>query len=232
MDLTLPRSLGVFRWLFVLMYCILRVAPADAQVIYLHDDGVSETHVRGGPPEPADLWWAQGFTVQPGGETIISIEIAYGLMPDGMNVELLLYDDPTNDLDPNDAILLTSILTTSMLSGTDTFISVPITPTTVSGDFFVGALTSNTAREFPLAFDTTTSAMATWIAENTNGPGTINPANVGGTSTFGPALIDSLGLPGNALLRATGVPEPSGFAMACLGLFIIARRRNRNLRSI
>ena len=215
-----------------LLVSLAGLNTANAQVFYLHDDGVSEQTLGGGPPHPADLWWANGFTVQPGGETIVSIEIAFGNMPNGMNVELLLYDDPTNDLNPSDAVLLTTVTAVSTSSNTDTFISFPIAATTVSGDFFVGALTSNTNTEFPLAMDTTASAMATWVAENTNGPGTIDPANVGPTSTFGPALIDSIGFPGNAMIRATGIPEPTGIALTCLALFAFAGRRRRKSRSV
>ena len=220
------QSFGVLRYFLALFCCLLLGVPATAGT-YSKDDGVSENDLGGGPPHPADLWWAQGFTVQPGCELITSIEIAFGNMPDGLNVQLLLYDDPTNDLNPSDAVLLTSTLTTSMFSNTDTFVSVPITPTTVSGDFFVGALTSNTSTQFPLALDQTMSAMSLWVAENTNGVGTIDPMNVGGTSTFGPALADSVGFPGNALIRATGVPEPGTSAMVCLGWSVLAQLRKR-----
>ncbi len=230
MNKTLLHSLGV---LALPVCCILLVAPADAGSTYSWDDGVSENSLGGGPPHPADLWWAQGFTVMPGAEMIVSIEIAFGTTVDGLDVQLLLYDDPTNDSDPTDAVLLTSVFTTTMFSGTDMFISIPITPTIVSGDFFVGALMSNTSTQFPLALDETTSAMRLWVAENTNGPGMIDPTDVMGTSTFGPALADSIGFAGNALLRATGVPIPAPGGIAVIGLALIAGcRRNRRSRSV
>lgn len=216
-------QLLIFARQSILLVCsILLVTPTLYAVTYSKDDGVSENAIGGGPPKPAALWWVQGFTVQPGGETITSIEIAYGSIPDGIAVDLLLYDDPTNDLNPTDAVLLTSTATTSMHSGTDTFVSIPIAPTNVSGDFFVGALTSNTSNQFPLSLDETTSARSLWVAENTNGPGTIDATNVGGTSTFGPVLADRIGLSGNALIRATGVPEPGSLALALLSLIAVA----------
>lgn len=212
---------------FITFACclLLLIAPVNATVTYSYDDGVSEDVLGGGPPQPAGLWWAQGYTVRPGGETITGIEIAYGRLPLGRQVQLLLYEDPTDDLNPIDAVLLRSVSTTVMQLGTDLFVSIPIPPTPVSGDFFVGALTWNGNNERPLALDQTTSAGTLWVAENTNGINLINPANVNGSTTFGPFPADGLGFPGNALLRATAVPEPAALSMLVFLLVGVAVRK-------
>jgi len=217
-------------WLVLLASCLVLLSSPwlHAAVTYSYDDGVSEEVLGGGPPQPADLWWVQGFTAQPGCDIITSIEIAYGRVASGRPVQLLLYEDPTDDLDPTDAVLLTSVSTTVMQPDADQFISVPIPPTSVSGDFFVGALMWNNLKERPLALDETSSKRALWVAENTNGINLINPANVNASVTFGPVLADSIGFPGNALLRATAVPEPAALSLF-LGLLgwmaAVARRR-------
>jgi hypothetical protein len=216
---------------------VLSAGPLQAAVIYSYDDGTAEAGVRGGLPRPADLWIANGFTAQAGGTVITSIDIAYGApVPgapaiDGAAVQILLYDDPSNDMDPTDAVLLTSVATVASNGSTNTFVNVPITPTSVSGDFFVAALLpSPVSGAFGGGLDVSVGNLpVSWVAENTNGIGLINPANVAGTSTLGPVTINSLaGSKGVLLIRANGVvPEPATLAVALLGACALGCARRR-----
>ena len=78
-----------------------------------------------------------------GSEEITSVDVAWGPMTNGKPSTVLVYQDPNNDGDPSDAVLLTTADTTVANAGTDTFTSVPISPVTVSGKFFVGVLVRN-----------------------------------------------------------------------------------------
>jgi hypothetical protein len=223
--------------LAALLGAAMTASQLQAAVLYSYDDGTAEAGVRGGPPRPADLWIANGFTAVPGASLIKSIDIAYGTPFAGTNppinglpVQILLYDDPTDDMNPTDAVLLTSVMTVAAGANTNTFINVPITPTAVVGDFFVAALMASPANGgLGGALDkSVTSLNVSWVAENTGGTGLINPLNVAGTSTFGPVPINTIpNSPGVFMIRANGVPEPTALAGALLacGLASAIRRR-------
>ena len=204
------------------------VSHAGATVFYAHDDGSAEDVISGGEGDgPAALWWVQGFTTQSGGEVISSLNIMFGRRDEGFQqtigavngepVKVLLYEDPTDDLDPSDAVLLISVNGTVRNANTDTFVSFPIEPTRVRDDFFVGAVMDVTGSNdlgllgggFPAALDQNPrSARASWVAENTVPGERIDPRDVANTSTLGPVLIDDVGFLGNWMIRATGKPIP------------------------
>jgi hypothetical protein len=129
-----------------------------------------------------------------------------------------LYDDPTNDLNPTDAVILVSVATTIQNADTNIFNSIPIPPTLVSGDFFVAALVTTplTGVFFPAGLDLTSSAGTSWFARSD--PGGLDPMNVAGTAND----IDLRLELGNWLLRATAttgvVPEPTTLLLLSLGL--------------
>ena len=99
-----------------------------------------------------------------GSEEITSIDVAWGPMTDGKPSSVLVYQDPNNDGDPTDAVLLTTADTTVANAGTDIFTSVPISPVTVTGKFFVGVLLRNqSSNEASTPIDTDSSAQRSWI---------------------------------------------------------------------
>jgi len=58
---------------------------------------------------------------------------------DGMAVNVLIYDDPTDDWDPTDAVLVQNVSTTVAQHDTDLFNTVPLAPSAVvNGVYFVG----------------------------------------------------------------------------------------------
>ena len=149
--------------------CAASASHARAGVEYRLDDGTAELAVGWGDREDGDgatsFFFANRFAAAPGGEMITSISVAYG-SPDGNGsgfvtagrpVTLILFRDQAGGETPDRPVLLRSAAATVASPGTDTFVTVPITPTAVSGNFFVGVHASPTGvnDEFPIAFDRT-----------------------------------------------------------------------------
>jgi large repetitive protein len=166
-------------------------AEAKANVSYQIDGGKSQTAfgisdsscVTAAGFTWGDLLWLNSFQVQPGGEVIDSISVAWGtpkpISPrssncpsnvltvdsglgdaEGSLARVLLYSDPNNDGNPNDAQLLRTVETRIVLpgqdpiTGFDIFQTIAIPEIELSGNFFVGALFPNQQEgQFPAALD-------------------------------------------------------------------------------
>jgi hypothetical protein len=194
---------------------------AEAATLYRVDDGVSDTAsgIQNGVGT-YDMLWLNSFTTQAPREVIRSISLTWGTPQappgntgrlNGLATEVLLYSDPNNDGNPQDAVLLTSALTTVANQDTDIFSQINITPTQVSGSFFVAALMRNLplGNAFPAAFDTTSPINdRSWLLFTTSitTPGTgINSGDLSSIRT-----IESFNHPrGNWLLRARGTAVPA-----------------------
>ncbi|MCP3906005.1 MAG: hypothetical protein GY715_20470, partial [Planctomycetes bacterium] len=111
----------------------------ECEFAYQLDDGWWEYIIN-----PVDVLQINQFTVREGEETIHGIRVFWrGKFTLSMPVTLALYDDPNNDGNPEDAVVLRTVAATSVALGG--FYTVPIEPTVVgaAGDsFFVGALSS------------------------------------------------------------------------------------------
>ena len=175
------------------------------------DDGTAENSV--GLNNGGDLWWANQFTAAAGGELITKIQVAFGssATPSGVTIgdtySVHVWEDPDDDGNPADLILVSSEVTTiSEPPDANLFDEILLsTPAAVSGSFFVGAIISHTTGQKPAAFDQTTAAGLSWLAGGTSG--SIDPANVQGTATgISPTLVDEYS-PGNWLIRAVGTTQ-------------------------
>ena len=69
------------------------------------------------------------FDVIPSGDEITSVDVAWGQMSNGGPSKVLVYEDPNDDGDPTDAVLLTQVATTVANAGTNSFTTVSIPPT-------------------------------------------------------------------------------------------------------
>ena len=112
---------------------------------------------------------------------------------------------------------------------TNTFLTVPITPTTITGtNFFVVYSIRNTSGTFTGALDTATDAHRSFLA----GDYGTDPVDLANSSHNDIAVVslDSISFPGNWLLRANAVPEPSAWAMMAagvVGLGVVTLHRHR-----
>lgn len=218
---------------------LLCSSAAFAQQNYILDDGMAEDSV--GLTNGGDFIWLNSFSVTNNNRLVLSISVAFGA-PSGANNAALnglpftvyLWSDPNNDGSPTDAMVLTSATGTIASAGTNTFITVNITPTMVlTNNFFVGVLLRNQpSGAFPAAFDTTAPTFTNRSFAAGGAAGTGNPNNL--TANQLPVgTIESFGLSGNWMVRANAVPEPSTYALGALGLGVLAaaRRRRNSKRS-
>ncbi|MFT5154145.1 MAG: hypothetical protein ACI841_004152, partial [Planctomycetota bacterium] len=142
---------------------------------YAYDTGASTTAL--GLLDGGGLGWLHCFDAIGGMDVVEEISTAYGsplvlgLTP-GRPVTLGIWDDPTNDCDPTDAVLLWSDDVTAGQEDTDQFNVYPVPQVPVMGSFFVGVITDNIVGEYPLPFDEDIpSDQSTWIVGNTTTAG-------------------------------------------------------------
>jgi len=168
-----------------------------ASFLYTIDDGAPDNDL--GFTSGADVLWLNAFRAQDGATNITALSAAFGAaLPAGSDVEFLLYEDPDDDGDPDDATLEASVETTTEVAGGGTQQIEPISPTPVEGVFFVAVLAPNTS-SFAASLDESSDRGASWIVGTD--PGTIDTQNLQNNP---PSPITDLGFPGNWVLRAQG----------------------------
>ncbi len=91
----------------VYFFCLFFLPVAShSTIIYSIDSGVSDSAL--GPYyNITDFMWLNGFNVQSGGEMIQSINVVFASEcyngcnnPNPLSIEVYLYNDPTNDMNP------------------------------------------------------------------------------------------------------------------------------------
>ena len=121
---------------------ILLPARAAAVVNYVIDDGGINAAVGVGFPG-GDLMALNRFAVQPDGGSIESVQINWALIPNGTPAKILVFNDPNNDGDTSDLVLLEQIDVTTAGGGFNNNYTDYVFPTTpVNGEFYVGAMIS------------------------------------------------------------------------------------------
>ena len=195
------------------------------------DDGTSENSV--GLTAGGAVMWMVGFGAGVPSTSISAVSTAYGtpLFPGGYvpqgPVTIAVYDDPNDDGDPTDGVLLSSTTATVAPGSVDTdvfqTINLPST-VTANGLFFVTATVTHNAGEYPGPLDQSSGGGPTCGTGGSN-PGSWVCGNTSGTMNFNnlaandvpPLDMDLIGLPGNWLLRVTcGPGGPPGTAY-CFG---------------
>ncbi|WP_299404435.1 choice-of-anchor Q domain-containing protein [Acaryochloris sp. IP29b_bin.148] len=182
---------------------------------YSVDDSSSETSLLGNSTlGPRDVLWLNQFNAAPEADTITGISLAWGspnqpaFTIDGDPIVVALYEDPNDDGNPDDAVLLTTAEAQVVNPNTDQFATISIDPTVVSDSFFVGALLPNQPSTLgnggPAAVDTTSpQENRSFVA--TAGNGAFNLNNLAANSELQPLTG------GNWLLRAEAEADPSVF---------------------
>ena len=181
--------------------------PPEPPTCYDGDDGTSELSI--GLTAGGEVVWMSGFDSIGGSDVITSIGTAYGTptfpgLTPGLPGRFAIWDDPTNDFDPSDAVLLWSASTTGMNEDTDIINSMMVPSIAVSGVFFIGASLDNIVGEFPAPLDQSAAGGSrSWIMGSTLGPGTADLANVL-ANDVPPLNNAAIGFDGLWLLRAEG----------------------------
>ena len=149
--------------------------------------------------DPSDIIWLNQFTVEPGREEVVAIDLAWGIVAVGTPTTVVLWADPDQDGNPDDAV---PILMVGPIAAenpqTNWFTSIPVPRTYVgeAGDvFFVGAYLRHLRAEYPAALDASSPSMQrSWVVFGDNIEDlAANP--------FPSTLIDNYGYPGNWLVR-------------------------------
>ena len=181
------------------------VQPFEASTaVYQLDDESSETALG---LDGSDIMWMNAFQTVEGAATVTTIASAWGVnggsgVPASRPAAFFLYEDPNDDGDPSDAVLLQRVETTVQAPHTDTFTEEQLIPTEVSGVFFIAALYQNNETDvFPAPVDTNTPQGASWAVLSTTG-GAFDADDLS-ANDIPPAPISTVSnVDGNWLLRA------------------------------
>jgi hypothetical protein len=186
-----------------------------------YDDGTTEDSI--GLTAGGELGWMHRMGSIGTTTTVTDILTAWGTpggasIPAGQTATVHIWDDPNDDGNPNDAVLLASKSTTVMNPGTDLLQTVTLaTPITVSGVFFIGAVTANVPNQFAVPLDKNGCGYRPGVAWLVGAPnGTINvttlTANPIPPATLDSILINNIAQSSVCLLQATcgGPPPPFG----------------------
>jgi hypothetical protein len=191
--------------------------PVLAPQFYAYDEGTTETSIGlpdCNPQGPAVLMWIHSYDACNGSDTISSIWTAFGSAtapgscpPNGSFAGVALWEDPNDDGDPNDALFLTASFTTVQQGDTDNLVQVSITPTAVSGKFFVGAWSEQMCgvgvTDYPGPLDLSVASQGrAWVCASLPGSN-FSPVTLTALD-YPPVELGSIGFPGVWLLRAIG----------------------------
>lgn len=202
---------------------LMIAAAARADFEYKYDDG--SANVRTTTTFPAEMLWGNVYQAQPGADLITQIGVGFGRLPLNTPIRLWVFDDPNDDFDPRDAVLLSE---STALSGTASIAVLNlynITPVRVSGVFFVavscftdGGILTVPARLDPDGF---ANASRSWLfgADNI----------VGSSIGDSPYIVNMTQNPvrGTFVVRATGIPAPATAAVLGFAGLLASRLRRR-----
>lgn len=170
---------------------------------YKIDDGVPGYSLSYQLPD--DFCWLNVLDAN-GTETITSIEIMFGDIPDGTPVTLCLWRDLSGFGDVSTGLLLSSTTSVVRNSNQPVFNTYYITPATVTGKFFVGAFLSTDAPWSPARMDPNTPTLQrAWFCA-AYGPGTFDPTFLGNWQMYS---VSTIGVPGVFMVRANGSDGPT-----------------------
>jgi hypothetical protein len=154
--------------------------------------------------------------------TVTAISTAWGAVgalniPPGQAASVHVWDDPNDDGNPNDAVLITSQSTTVANPGTDQLQTITLgTPATLSGIFFVGVVTATTASDFAAPLDGDGCGYRPGVTWITLAQGQqLNITNLS-ANTLPPSTMDSFGFDVAWLMEATCGNATAGTPF-CLG---------------
>jgi hypothetical protein len=153
-------------------------------------------------------------------DTIVRVSTAFGVTgfpgtapPNGTPVTLCVWEDPNDDGDPTDAVLVATAVDQLKQSSTGVIVDYDVPPAQVVGTFFVGVVLTvdPTHIAAPIDFNTFLVDRA-WVAASIP-PGSFNTANLA-ANALPPTTLSSLGADAPWVLRAEGVTAPTAYCTA------------------
>lgn len=228
--------------------CLVPGAPRATAVYSIPGDDASESAMGLGQTS-GDFLWMTGYTAVPGGQYINTISLVWGTqeacgtevilcgVTPGHETTLVLYDDPTDDGNPSDAIVLAQTVVSATVEhiNTDVYLDVPIVPTAVAGDFYVAAFMRDLVGGGPYDYRNYPGSLnriggdepqRSWYATRIGGG--LNP---GDFSTFDNGRLEPVTTFDKTafMLRAVGVafPEPTSLVLLASGVAAVAGAHRR-----
>lgn len=180
-----------------------------------HDDGSAENSY--GRPSGGATGWLQSFGT-PGQTTVLSsLSLAFGAAVDpagapanGTPCTIAVWDDPNDDGDPSDAVLLRTQTSAVDQAGTDLFNHVNLVPpVTVRGAYFVGVGLEHGPGVRPIAVDL--SGFVTGRSWFVGGNSGIDFANLMANPTPPTDIRNLVGTSRAVLLRAGCAPATGSY---------------------
>jgi len=181
-------------------------AARSSECNYGVDDGTTETSV--GLSDDGTLIWFNALEATSGCELISEIWIVWGSFdapsspPNGSAAHVYLWEDPNDDGNPSDAVLLMAHPVEVQNSGTGAEARYNIPITSVSGTFFLGASYEGPALTYSGAVDNTIPVVdppVSWYTIAVFGP--FDPENL---AAYAPELLVDADIPGEWVMRAVG----------------------------
>lgn len=222
----------VRKWLAVLSVALC-ASLAQGQ-IFTYDNGTVGS--LGGEPG-GDLLALNHFKTGGGQDVITSIGVLWNPISAGVHPTVALYSDPNGDGNPSDMTPLLiqqiNIQPGLVILNNTTVQWYSITPTVVSGSFFVGAFLSDQNGSSPGigVCSANLGPGQSWVVENTSA-GHLNLQHPISTASDWENL--SVFTPGNHMIEAqfSPVPEPTTFALMTFGLLALVASKRRNRLSL
>ena len=175
---------------------------------YQVDDGSAENLISFGAV--SDYVWIQRFTAVGGADTITKVLSTFGFpyQPGftpgpGSPVRVFVWDDPNDDGDPTDGVLVSTA--TGVITNVDNnvFDSFPVPPAHVTNVFFIGCSVGLMPGQFAAPLDTSSNTPGQTWNTGTYAPNTYTGVPVTGSQGLF-EMSATFGLPGTWLLRAEG----------------------------
>lgn len=145
-----------------------------AQLVdYILDTGVGSFNI--GPSQfDANMTWLNSFDTQVGGESLTSVSVSFGDIADNSGnigsdqLTIAILNDPNNDHDPTDAVLVSTTQVQWVDTGFGEFINYPIDTTDVEGVFFVAVMMEVIQQANPASMDpnSPTAGSQSWMFYN------------------------------------------------------------------
>lgn len=195
-------------------------ASAQTTFQYADDDGSGYTESSLAQYD-ARVTWGNAFRATDPWTTIGAVDVSFARdIGAGKAIQIGIWDDPTNDGDPRDAVLVgRTDHVVSAPTGPEEFLRFDVSPVEVSGWFFVGIIADLAQGEVAMRQDLTTVGDHSWRFDNPTGTDNFDLADAGYSAKLG-----DFGF-GTWMVRAIAVPSPAGAGLIGFGLAASARRR-------